>query len=260
MCSKSAKGLWMDFLAFVFDLDAPGRAMLGGQALTLDEIAYAIDGDCAENAQLLSELEQRGVLKKDDQGVYYSKRMAVEYDLREGKAQNRNGSKTINEQRGKQTLSNSNSVSTSGKKKDERFAEFWALYPRKVGRAEAKRRWVRSGCDEIADDVIAGLVRCKASKDWQDREAKFLPYPATWLNSEGWHDQPDSGNSQDARNAERKAAADEKRAKWSALKDDVKAELYAEFQKQNPRDSHLPADHDIAVTWMKSLAEKKGLI
>jgi hypothetical protein len=257
LCSKAAKGVWMDFLAFAFDLDAPGRAAINGQPLELEEIGYAIDGDCTENVQLLEELAHRGVLKKSEQGVYYSKRMAAEYDLREAKAQNRNGmnnktgTKCTTKQEQTLSNSNSNSVSTSEKNQDRRFAEFWELFPRKVARAEARRRWMRADLDGIADEVIAGLARCKASKDWKGREAKFLPYPATWLNAEGWHDEPDSGDA--------KAKTTAAKAAWDLLGPEVHADLLDAVKDADPGVDHRRGSTDTQRA-MRKLARERGLI
>ena len=151
--------------------------------------------------------------------------------------------------------SNSNSYSNfnSQKKKEthERFAEFWEQYPRKTAKAEAKRRWGRLGCDGFANDVLAGLARCKASKDWKGREAKYLPYPATWLNAEGWLDEPDSGDGQ----ADSRAKA----AAWDSLGDAVHAELLAEVQEADPRVDHRVGMLDTQRA-MRKLAKQKGLI
>ena len=147
--------------------------------------------------------------------------------------------------------SNSNSVSNSEKNQDKRFSEFWELYPRKVARADARRRWMRSDLDGIADEVIAGLVRCKASKDWKGREAKYLPYPATWLNAEGWHDEPDSGDAS-AKTTATKAA-------WESLGTATHAELFEAVRSADPDTYHSRGTTGTERA-MRKLAREKGLI
>lgn len=71
----------------------------------------------------------------------------------------------------------------------DRFPDFWRTYPRKVGKGEAKRAWDRRKCNQQADEII-GHVSERATTDAQWLEdAKFIPYPATWINREGWLDE-----------------------------------------------------------------------
>jgi hypothetical protein len=78
-----------------------------------------------------------------------------------------------------------NSSSPDG---DARFDEFWALYPRKVGKTAAERKWVtlvRNGTDPTV--IIAGLRRHLPELD--SRAVKFRPHPATWLSQGRWEDE-----------------------------------------------------------------------
>jgi hypothetical protein len=131
------------------------------------------------------------------------------------------------------------------------FDSFWQQYPRKTAKGRAGRAWKRLKCGAIADDVLAGLARCKASKDWKGREAKYLPYPATWLNSEGWLDEPDSGDTTSATKA--KAAA------FDALGHKVHAELFAEVQANDSKVLHCRGTTDTERA-IRRLAREKGLI
>lgn len=73
--------------------------------------------------------------------------------------------------------------------KPDRFAGFWGFYPPK-GRKDkqaAIRAWDKLRPD---DDLIAAIGRAlrmlKASEDWQ--RGVGIPYAATFLNGERWHD------------------------------------------------------------------------
>lgn len=162
-----------------------------------------------------------------------------------------NGNEIPSEAVHSNSYSYSNSSSEKKKETHKRFAEFWELYPRKAGKAEAKRRWGRMGCDGFADDVLAGLARCKASKDWKGREAKYLPYPATWLNAEGWYDEPDSGDA----NASSRAKA----AAFDALGEQVHAELFAELKATDTTVHHSRGNMDTERA-LRKLARDKGLL
>jgi hypothetical protein len=70
---------------------------------------------------------------------------------------------------------------------EEDFVEFYAVYPRKVGKKAAQKAYVKARHDAAAQTILVGLQR--ALPGW--KEPRFIPYPATWLNRGGWDDQPD---------------------------------------------------------------------
>lgn len=76
------------------------------------------------------------------------------------------------------------------------FAAFWLLYPRRVGRPEAEKSWVRAiRKPGVTTEIICTAVRAyAASRSGED--SKFTRHPATWLNNEGWNDEtlPPSGS------------------------------------------------------------------
>lgn len=73
----------------------------------------------------------------------------------------------------------------------EPFARFWAAYPRKIGKAEARkafdRAWKKLPPLEEEPILVGGLERAKAA--WHDPQ--FIPHAATWLNGERWNDEAD---------------------------------------------------------------------
>jgi hypothetical protein len=70
------------------------------------------------------------------------------------------------------------------------FADFYSLYPRKMGRKDAERSWNRltpmqqQECLEAMPNYL---------KYWKVKETAkdFIPYPATFLNQERWIDELD---------------------------------------------------------------------
>ena len=71
----------------------------------------------------------------------------------------------------------------------EGFDDWWATYPRKTSKQAARRAYaaaVRGGTSPAT--LLAGLKA--ALPDLTDREARFVPYPATWLNGGAWEDEP----------------------------------------------------------------------
>ena len=68
------------------------------------------------------------------------------------------------------------------------FEDWWALYPRKVARAEAKKAWSRmSDADRAAAmEALPAHVRY-----WEAAGTgrEYIPHPATWLRGERWADE-----------------------------------------------------------------------
>lgn len=75
-------------------------------------------------------------------------------------------------------------------RRPELFAEFYAAYPRKVGRGEAEKAWRKAVKHAAPQAIINAAKRYAASRHGQD--SKFTPYPATWLNQKRWEDEPET--------------------------------------------------------------------
>lgn len=73
----------------------------------------------------------------------------------------------------------------SDERDDPDFLTFWDLYPKKVGKSEARRAWKRRR-PPIAR-AIATLTWQRASLQWQQG---IIPNPATWINQGRWEDEP----------------------------------------------------------------------
>ena len=80
---------------------------------------------------------------------------------------------------------------------EARFEEFWDTYPRHVGLPKAKDAWAKAVRREDVDVILASLPRLIAA--WSLHPSRFTPHPTTWLNRDGWNDDPvpppSSGNS-----------------------------------------------------------------
>ena len=68
------------------------------------------------------------------------------------------------------------------------FDQFWDWYPRKVGKADAVKAYVKAVKKHGEQAVIAGVERLRLDPNLPDK--RFIPHPATWLNREGWNDEP----------------------------------------------------------------------
>jgi uncharacterized protein YdaU (DUF1376 family) len=69
------------------------------------------------------------------------------------------------------------------------FQKFWAAYPKKVGRKNAEKSWLKIDKSKTPVDVILrGLELATKSRQWKSDGGKFIPHPTTWLNQDSWLD------------------------------------------------------------------------
>ncbi|MGN0163166.1 MAG: hypothetical protein ACI4EA_06240 [Candidatus Ornithomonoglobus sp.] len=72
----------------------------------------------------------------------------------------------------------------------EWFNEFWAAYPRKVGKLNTVKAWKKLKPDKETFAVImSGLEKQKQREDWRRDGGRYIPYPETWINGKRWEDE-----------------------------------------------------------------------
>ncbi|WP_420100156.1 hypothetical protein [Corynebacterium sp.] len=79
--------------------------------------------------------------------------------------------------------------SGSSERDPDPFDDFWSAYPRRVGKQKARGKFtaaVKRAGD--AQTVIRGARRFATDPNLP--EAQFIPYPTTWLERDGWEDDP----------------------------------------------------------------------
>lgn len=73
---------------------------------------------------------------------------------------------------------------------ERRFAEFWSLYPKKVGKKAALGAWKRIKMDTaLFNKIMAAVEAAKGSRQWQRDNGQYIPNPATYLNQGRWDDE-----------------------------------------------------------------------
>lgn len=75
------------------------------------------------------------------------------------------------------------------KPKPKQFAEFWNHYPRKVGKRAAETAYRNATKRADESTILEGVKRYATDPNLPD--PKFIPHPATWLNRDGWLDEPE---------------------------------------------------------------------
>ena len=77
---------------------------------------------------------------------------------------------------------------TSDRAPSSRFEEFWETYPRKVGKQKAIAKYAAATNRADEQAIIDGAHRL--ANDPNLPEQKFIPHPTTWLERNGWEDEP----------------------------------------------------------------------
>lgn len=68
------------------------------------------------------------------------------------------------------------------------FDEFWAAYPRKKNKEQARKAFKKLKGVKL-QELLDAIERQKRSRDWTKDGGQYIPYPATWLNAGGWQDE-----------------------------------------------------------------------
>lgn len=72
---------------------------------------------------------------------------------------------------------------------DSLFELFWEVWPKRVGKADARRAWAKAVKKADPESIVSAATAYAASP--YKPELQFIPMPATWLNGERWlDDQP----------------------------------------------------------------------
>jgi hypothetical protein len=67
------------------------------------------------------------------------------------------------------------------------FNQFWAIYPRKKGKGQARKAFEKALEKTDLETIIAGVHAYMEHEDMSDPQ--FIAHPTTWLNGERWEDE-----------------------------------------------------------------------
>lgn len=71
----------------------------------------------------------------------------------------------------------------------ERFEQFWKLYPKKVGKGDARKKFLKLKPNQkLFDQILSAVEAAKKTEQWTKNNGQFVPNPATWLNQSRWED------------------------------------------------------------------------
>jgi hypothetical protein len=70
------------------------------------------------------------------------------------------------------------------------FRIFWETFPRRQGKRHAFLAWQKATERAAPEEILAGAEGLAAEVS-AGRDLKYVKMPATWLNSDGWLDEPE---------------------------------------------------------------------
>lgn len=76
-------------------------------------------------------------------------------------------------------------ISTHAREAAE-FDRFWAVYPKRVAKDEARKAFSRALKRASADEIVSAVER---QRDWEQWVRGFIPNASTWLNQGRWADE-----------------------------------------------------------------------
>jgi hypothetical protein len=208
-CSHAAKGVYIDILCLMFECDERGVLSTAGRAWGDQEVARAIGGQYDVTLACIQELADLGVVSRSTTGALYCRRMVRDENKRKlcSDAGKRGGGnpqfskghcKGDNKgpPNGAPEYESENEIANETSAEDS-FDRFWGLYPRKVGKRDARGAWdkavaaIRKESGRSTSDAIALIEKATATFANSDKaKSEFCPHPATWLNQGRYEDDP----------------------------------------------------------------------
>lgn len=72
---------------------------------------------------------------------------------------------------------------------DSMFEQFWKAYPKKVNKKNALREFKKKKDIEVLmPTILADLEYKKRSKQWNEDNGQYIPYPERYIKNERWND------------------------------------------------------------------------
>jgi hypothetical protein len=86
-------------------------------------------------------------------------------------------------------------ISSESSDNQDDFEIFWKIYPRKAGKAEARKVWIKIKPSAALTLQIISALKNQKARLWSRVEPKFIPHASRWLRGKRWLDEiPDCDN------------------------------------------------------------------
>lgn len=84
----------------------------------------------------------------------------------------------------------------TGGKHDGEFSQFWSAYPKKQGKAAARKAFDKALRKSDPQTLLNAMEAQKRSDQWTRDGGRYIPLASTWLNGERWNDELDPTHGQ----------------------------------------------------------------
>lgn len=210
-CTLAARGLWVELMCLAHK--SGGYVLVNGCPPSPLLLSRQVGCSRGELSRLLSELRTHGVCSVTEDGVVYSRRMVRDAKRRE--TNQANGSHGGNPKLTNRLTDSDNQKPKSRLTKSDKtqspqsivhspepekyepptpFERFWACYPKKVGKNDARRKFEALNADDaLVTRMLDAIAWQRQTPQWQKDRGKFIPNPATWLYQHRFDDEPFNG-------------------------------------------------------------------
>ena len=211
----------------------PGRGIESAYRFLMAILDYGLDGTepelsgVAAAMWMLTKPNLDASIKKADAGAKGGSTPTADKQTASKTEANAKQNESKPEANGKQTASKTEAEEGSRKKEvgsrieeesippvspplGARFDEFWAAYPRKVGKQAAWKAWSKlKPSAELTKAILSAVEYQRNCPQWQKDGGQYIPNPATWLNQGRWEDRLPTPVDQPQRQTGRTTKADE---------------------------------------------------
>lgn len=221
--SYHERGVWFELLLFMWESERRGVLLLKGTRPSDESIARLLGLDARQVGPLLELFLQRGVADLDPAtGALMNRRMVRDEKLRcvraaagrkgglvsQGICSSKRPSKT--QAKAKQIPEDEYEDESVTKKRSRKSRtasdaaqKVYEAYPRKVAKPRALKA-IETALTKLGFDALLAAVT-RYAKSVEDKDAEFIPHPATWFNDERWTDVPSEKRGTDSKRREREA-------------------------------------------------------
>lgn len=186
-------------LLWIFLLCIAGKKNAGGYLYLTPEIPYT-DEMISRNSNIPLEIVKEGLAKFEELELIeiiddmtklsnWSKWQAVD-GLEKIREQSRERMRKYRKNKAESAEAPSEPEPPKPSPLERRFAAFWAVYPKKVGKGAAEKSFAKyKPDDELTATMIQAVQAARRSEQWQKDGGQYIPNPATWLNQKRWEDE-----------------------------------------------------------------------
>lgn len=83
-----------------------------------------------------------------------------------------------------------NTPSFEGEGEGDGFQAFWAQYPRKQNKQEARQVWEKlKPAPPLQAEILTAIAAQRQSDQWVKEGGRYIPLPSTWLHNRRWEDE-----------------------------------------------------------------------